>query len=122
MYVVRNLENLQEIPDFLKDDEIFQLAEITNMTPTIRDSYSQELIQLWNENAIRNGSVEYGIKKGREEERAKQKAIALKEKIEGIKSLLSLGSITVADIARSLYVSEAFVEKIKAEMDTKTSQ
>ena len=44
------------------------------------------------------------------------------DECEGIKSLLSLGSITVADIARSLYVSEAFVEKIKAEMDTKTSQ
>ena len=48
-------------------------------------------------------------------------AALTQEKTKSIKSFLGLGSVVIADIARSFKVLEEYVEKIKAEMDNRTS-
>ena len=84
LYFLSYLPELERMPDFYKNDKIFQkaflIAELANFTPQERDLYEASLKQLRDTYAAHSASYETGMAKGKIEGKAEGK---IEGKIEG---------------------------------------
>jgi predicted transposase/invertase (TIGR01784 family) len=129
LYVLRNLNRLDRIPDKLREyifEKLFETAEIARFTPQQVQYYEDSLktyrdLKNSLDTAKREGHEE-GRVEGHEEGRAEglqegiEKGIQEgleKGKTEVVKNLLLSDKFTIAEIATLAGVTEAFVENVK---------
>ena len=127
LYVLKNMNDLQKIPVFLRKtifERVFKIATYSNLTKEEKMNYDSDLKKRWDnysalETATREG-MEKGMEKGREEgmERGMEKGIILKNQ-EMVSSLITNTDFDDTRIATLVKVSESFVQKLRAELATK---
>ena len=121
LYVLRNLNRLDRIPDKLREsifDKLFETAEIARFTPQQVQNYEESLktyrdLKNTLDTAKREGlqeGLQEGLEKGREE--GIQEGLE-KGKVEFVKYLLQQGELTISEIASTAGVTDTFVEKVK---------
>ena len=121
LYVLRNLNRLDRIPDKLREsifDKLFETAEIARFTPQQVQYYEDSLktyrdLKNSLDTAKREGheegrveGIQEGIEKGRVETEEKKN-------YEFVKNLLIANKFTLSEIAIFASVTETFVEKVK---------
>ena len=117
LYVLRNLNRLDRIPDKLREsifDKLFETAEIARFTPQ-QVQYYEDSLKTYRD--LKN-SLDTAKREGHEEGRVEgiQEGIE-KGKIEFVKYLLLQGNLTISEIASTTGVTETFVEKVKKIMN-----
>ena len=121
LYVLRNLNRLDRIPDKLREsifDKLFETAEIARFTPQ-QVQYYEDSLKTYRDlkNSLDTAKRE-GHKEGRVEgiQEGIEKGLE-KGKIEFVKYLLQQGNLTISEIASTAGVTETFVEKVKKIMN-----
>jgi predicted transposase/invertase (TIGR01784 family) len=113
LYVLRNLNRLDRIPDKLREsifDKLFETAEIARFTPQ-QVQYYEDSLKTYRD--LKN-SLDTAKREGHEEGRVEGIQEGLeKGKAEIVKNLLATGKFTVAEIVIFAGVTETFVEKVK---------
>ncbi|WP_158800075.1 Rpn family recombination-promoting nuclease/putative transposase [Pedobacter sp. L105] len=100
VYVLKNMSRLKEIPSFLNEpvfEEIFKLAEISNLTKEERMLYESGLKAKWDYDNTIAFAREEGIEKGKYEEK-KNTAMKLKEMGMPIDSIIKITGFTDKEI------------------------
>lgn len=83
MYILKNMENLQEIPFKTYKNQLFQrlgeLSKVTNLSGEERRQYERDLRWVRDYNAVMQYAIEEGQEKGRAEGRAEGQQLKAKE-------------------------------------------
>lgn len=111
LFVLKNMSRLKKIPVILNTrifSKLFNIAAVSNLTKEDYMKYEKDLMASWDE---------YAIKKTIEHDRQ----VALQEgmekgKAEVVKNLLIAGKFSISEIANFANVTEAFVRKVKKEL------
>ena len=117
LYVLRNLNRLDRIPDKLREsifDKLFETAEIARFTPQ-QVQYYEDSLKTYRD--LKN-SLDTAKREGHEEGRVEgiQEGIEKgleKGKIEFVKYLLQQENLTISEIASAAGITQGFVEKVK---------
>jgi predicted transposase/invertase (TIGR01784 family) len=113
LYVLRNLNRLDRIPDKLREyifDKLFETAEIARFTPQ-QVQYYEDSLKAYRD--LKN-SLDTAKREGHEEGRVEGLQEGLERgKIEFVKYLLKQQNLTTAEIAATAGVTKEFVDKVK---------
>lgn len=107
LFVLKNMSRLKKIPVILNTrifTKLFNIAAVSNLTREEYMKYEKDLMESWDE---------YAIKKTLLEEGREQKGY------EVVKKLLSTGKFSISEIANFANVAEAFVKKVRAGLHKK---
>ena len=125
LYVLKNLSAMQKIPVILNTrifSKLFQIAAVANLNKEEFMKYEKDQMASWDEYAIKRTllkeGLEEGLKEGMEKgmEKGMKKGMEVKS-YEFVKNMLITGEFTNSKIARLASVSEAFVRKVKKDIN-----
>ncbi len=116
LYVIRNLNRLDKVPDKLRErvfEKLFETAEIAKFTPEQVRSYEDSLKYYRDLKNSLDTAREEGLLEGLEQ--GIEQWIK-KEKVEVAKNALQLG-LAIDDIAKLTGLSKSFIEQLKANQE-----
>jgi predicted transposase/invertase (TIGR01784 family) len=112
LYVIRNLNKLDRIPDKLREqifEKVFEVAEIAKFTPDQIRSYEDSLKYYRDIKASLDTKFEEGMAKGKVEGKIEGR---IEEKIEIARNLLKKG-FSISDITEITGLSQSEIENLK---------
>jgi predicted transposase/invertase (TIGR01784 family) len=124
LYILRNLQNLSDIPIQLRGGKfikLFQVADMANLSKEERTDYISSLkyyrdMKNVTDTAFEEGEKE-GIIKGEKQGIIKgEKKGEQKEKLKNIKKAIKRGKLTDAEIAEDFDVSIEYVQKLRTSL------
>ena len=111
MYVIRNLNKLERVPNELREsifEKLFEVAEIAKFSKEEAEAYEESLKSYRDLKNSLDTAFEEGMEKGREEERKNSEV----EKKEIVKKLLGIG-LDIPSISKATGYTESEIEEIR---------
>jgi len=106
LYVLRNLNKLERLPEKTKEsifEKFFEVAKIAKFTPTEQDEYHESLKNYWDLNGVIDTARGDGWKGGKEEGRKEEKietARKMKNKGISIEDISEITGLTVHEVEK----------------------
>ena len=91
-------------------NELFKIAEVSKLSKEEYMSYERSLMAKWDEYARDKSATEKGLQEG-------IKKGEYNKSVEVVKNLLATGELSIAKIASIAGVTEAFVRKVKKDLN-----